>query len=431
MSNLQKLLRISLCILISSCSGIKTTTSEIGKGWAKNSVNTVIFRKNAITSNKNYQFSAYYDNNSNLILAKRSLGSDNWETYKTQYKGNTRDAHNTISLALDGNGFLHVSWDHHDTGLRYAISENPLKLELGKEHKMTGKLEEKVSYPQFYNLPNGDLLFMYRSGQSGRGSLILNRFNNKTRKWEQVHQNLIDGEDQRNAYWQATIDREGNIHLSWVWRESWNVATNHDLAYAISKDNGQTWEKSDGEKYQLPITEGTAEYAWKIPENSNLINQTSMTVDDQGSPYIASYWNEGEKTQYHVVYLEDGEWKKENTGFRKTSFDLSGGGTKKIPISRPEIMVNSGNVYLLFRDAERNNRISLAHKNISKGKIWKIEDLTSYSVGQWEPNYDLELFGLEKELHIFVQEVSQMDSEGLSEQKPTTVKILEIKKLAR
>ncbi|MCG9972854.1 BNR repeat-containing protein [Christiangramia crocea] len=428
---MKKLLLLTVCLILTSCSGIKTTTSEVGKGWAKNSVNTVIFRKNAIISNKNYQFTAYYDNSSNLILAKRRLDKSTWEVHKTRYKGNSKDAHNAISIALDGDGYLHVSWDHHDTNLRYAISKKPSGLELGNELKMTGKLEEKVSYPQFYKLPNGNLLFMYRSGQSGRGSLVLNRFNNKTKTWEQIHENLINGEEQRNAYWQATVDRDGNIHLSWVWRESWDVATNHDLAYAVSKDNGQTWERSDGEKYELPITAATAEYAWKIPQNSNLINQTSMTTDRDGNPYIASYWNEGGKTQYHLVYLENGEWKKENTGFRKTSFDLSGGGTKKIPISRPEIMVNSGKAYLLFRDAERDNKISLAYKNISKGESWKIKDLTSYSVGEWEPNYDLELFSLKKELHIFVQNVSQMDSEGLSTQEPTPVKILKVKSLPK
>ncbi|WP_243729506.1 BNR repeat-containing protein [Salegentibacter sp. 24] len=414
-----------------SCSGLKIDTSDIGPGWAKNSVNTVIFRKNAVTSNNKYQFTSYYDNDSNLVLAKRNLSDNTWQVHKTRYTGNSRDAHNAISIVLDGEGYLHVSWDHHNTGLRYAISRTPFGLELGDELKMTEKQEKKVSYPQFYNLQGGDILFMYRSGQSGRGSLVLNRFNNNTREWVQLHKNLIDGEDRRNAYWQAAVDKDGHIHLSWVWRESWDVATNHDLAYAVSKDKGQTWERSDGREYELPITATTAEYAWKIPQNSNLINQTSMTVDNQGTPYIASYWSDKGKTQYRVIYLKEGKWKMENTAFRKTSFDLSGGGTKKIPISRPEIMVNSGNIYLLFRDAERNNRISLAHKNISKGKNWKINDITSYSVGKWEPNYDHQLFDFEKELHIFVQEVSQMDSEGLSEQKPTTVKILEVKSLPK
>lgn len=108
---------------------------------------------------------------------------------------------------------------------------------------MTGKQESKVSYPQFYNFSDGDLLFMYRSGQSGKGSLVLNYFNNETRKWKQIQNNLIDGEGERNAYWQASVDKKNRIHLSWTWRETWDVSTNHDIAYAVSSDKGKTWKK--------------------------------------------------------------------------------------------------------------------------------------------------------------------------------------------
>jgi hypothetical protein len=86
----------------------------------------------------------------------------------------------------------------------------------------------------------------------------------KARKWTRLQNNLIDGENTRNAYPQITVDARGTIHISWVWRESPDVATNHDLCYAKSTDGGRTWEKSSGEKYQLPITlvaEGRGERA--------------------------------------------------------------------------------------------------------------------------------------------------------------------------
>ncbi len=420
-------------LFFTGCISSKVEETVVGSGWANNSVNTVIFRQNAVTTYQDQQFTAYYDEKGNLTLGKRTLKSDQWEIYKTQYKGNTKDAHNAISIAVDGSGFLHVSWDHHDTQLRYAVGEHPLSLILGDEQEMTGQEENKVSYPQFYNLPDGDLLFLYRSGQSGRGSLVANRFSAENRKWKQLHANLIDGENKRNAYWQACVDKQGTIHISWVWRESWDVSTNHDIAYARSKDGGITWEKSTGEKYLLPITAETAENSWKVPENSSLINQTSMTTDHKGNPYIASYWNEKGLTQFQIVYLQDGAWKKENTGFRKSSFNLGGGGTKSIPISRPEILVSSGNnltlVYLLFRDEERGNKISVAYKNLAQETSWKIMDLTEFSVGQWEPNYDKELFKQQHQLHIFVQEVTQIDGEGVAEKTSTPVKILELNRL--
>ena len=58
---------------------------------------------------------------------------------------------------------------------------------------------------------------------------------------------LLDGQGQRNAYWQVAIDPQGSVHLSWVWRETPDVATNHDLGYAKSTDGGLTWQTSTGE----------------------------------------------------------------------------------------------------------------------------------------------------------------------------------------
>ena len=423
------ILVIAIC---GSCAGVRLAEtakeSVVGEGWSSNSVNTVIFRQNAVTTYADMQFTSYYDAEARVILAKRKLPRGKWEVYKTQFTGNAKDAHNAISIAIDGKGYLHVSWDHHDNALRYAKSLEPFGLELAEIQSMTGMDENKVSYPQFYNLPSGDLIFMYRSGQSGSGSLVLNRYNIDTENWTTLHSNLIDGEDKRNAYWQSYVDHNGTIHVSWVWRESWDVSTNHDIAYAQSKDGGKTWQQSDGTVYELPITQHSAENAVIIPQNSSLINQTAMTTDSRGNPYIANYWNEGDATQFHVVYLKEGQWQTENTAFRTTGFQLGGGGTKKIPISRPEIFIDESQdkrLYLLFRDAEHQSKIVLASRDLNKEESWKLTDLTTASVGDWEPNFDKELFKKAGKLHLFVQQVNQVDGEGLQNSKPTPVKILE------
>lgn len=425
----------SLLFLVLGCKTGEIKQTTIGLGWSNNSVNTVKFRKNALTTFKNYQFIAYYNADGFLVLGKRKINSHNWQKVTTVYKGNVSDAHNSISIAVDATGYLHVSWDHHDTKLRYAKSKEPFSLELGKEISMTGTQELKVTYPQFYNLPNGNLLFFYRSGASGRGNMVINSYDLKSQKWTQIQQNLLNGEGDRSAYWQACIDDNGVIHLSWVWRESWDVSTNHDLCYAQSKDGGITWQKSTGESYSLPITLKTAELAWRIPQKSSLINQTAMTADKKGNPYIVSYWSENEIPQFQIVYLENEEWKKENTGFRKTAFYLGGGGTKQIPISRPDIFIDDEGqnklVYLLFRDEERGSKISLAYRNFNEKSNWKITDLTKTLVGQWEPNYDINLWKNHHKLNIFLQEVTQIDGEGLAQKLPTAVSVLQLNKLPK
>jgi hypothetical protein len=257
--------------------------------------------------------------------------------------------------------------------------------------------------------------------------MIMKWYDVKTQQWTSLQNNLIDGENQRSAYWQMCVGEKG-IYISWVWRESWDVSTNHDICYAFSADGGKTWKKSTGEKYILPITKATAEHAWEVPQNSSLINQTAMTVDEQGNPFIATYWDNNGVPQYKVVYLSGGKWNLINTNFHVKPFTLGGGGTKRIPISRPEILVNKSMLYLLFRDEERDNKITLGYTNLQKTQ-WKIQDLSRVSVGQWEPNFDKELWRDKKQLRIFSQNVTQADGEGLSKADPQPVQILEVKQM--
>lgn len=389
----------------------------IADGWAKNSINVTIFRRNSVVTHGDIQYAAFYDANANVVLAKRKLGTGAWEIQKTPYKGNVRDAHNSISIMVDGDGYLHMSWDHHGSPLSYCRSTRPGSLDLTEKIPMTGKKEDRVTYPEFYRLSNGDLIFLYRDGGSGRGDLMMNYYDLKTKKWTQQQDAFINGEGQRNAYWQMCTDIEGAIHISWVWRESPDVATNHDICYARSKDGGKTWQKSSGETYCLPITAGSAEYAARIPQNSELINTTSMCADAKGLPYVATYWRpKGSNIpQYHLVFHDGTRWHISQISERKTPFSLSGGGTKRIPISRPQIVADSSGpaakAYMLFRDQERGGRVSAAICENLQKKEWRFMDLMDFSVGMWEPSYDTEIWKRFKKLHIFVQKVGQGDAE--------------------
>jgi len=406
-----------------------TRIVPVAKGWAKNSVNATIFRTNSLTTHKDTQYIAFYSEDAHVVLAKRRLGTTSWQIQKTRYTGNTKDAHNGISIAVDGTGILHMSWDHHCDPLRYCRTVSPGTLELTDEVAMTGKNEDKVTYPEFYNLPDGGLLFLYRDGGSGNGNTMLNRYNIKTRKWSVVRHPLIDGQGRRNAYTnQMAIDKYGHWHLSWCWRETGDVATNHDICYAKSTDQGRTWQKSTGQEYTLPITVDNAEYIWAVPQKSELINQTSMTVDPLGRPMIATYWRpEGTNTpQYHLICYDGKKWLNTQIGRRKSPFTLSGAGTKYLPICRPKILADSKDrLYMIFRDAERGNRVSVAVCEDSGRTTWRIDELTVDSVGQWEPSFDSVLWQRENILHLFLQNVSQRDRDVLEDMPPQTVSVLE------
>jgi hypothetical protein len=428
-------LSVSLLICTQTVSGqiLESKQFPVGAGWAKNQINTVIFRRNSIVSHGDEQYVAFYDSEGNAILAKRKLRTPVWKIQRTQYVGDVKDAHKSISIVIDGTGYLHMVWNQHDSALQYCRSIGPNSLNLTPQLPMLNDRENRVTYPEFYNLANGDLLFLYRDGSSGRGNLVINRYYVKTRKWSRVQNKLIDGEDIRGAYWQAAVDSSGTIHLSWVWRETADVASNHDLCYAKSPDGGISWQKSSGETYQLPITAASAEYVVRIPQHSDLINQTSMTTDSQGRPYLATYWrSEGSRIpQYQLVYHDGQHWQTSQVTERRSPFTLEGLGTRRIPISRPQVLINAQRgrlrVAVVFRDAERADRISVATTDNLQNNNWKIKDLTETSVGMWEPTHDPELWRRKKQLHLFVQTVGQGEAEGLENIPAKMISVLEWK----
>jgi hypothetical protein len=418
---------VAVMVLLVACSPSTTfRVVPVTPAFSKTSVNATIFRKNSIVSHEGFQYVAFYDSTSTVTLAKRKLGTNSWEVQRTSYKGNTADAHNVISMMIDGAGYLHIAWDHHGHPLHYCRGIAPGSLQMGQPESMIGAEEEKVTYSEFYRLASGNLLFVYRDGSSGNGNMVLNRYDVTTRRWLRIQSNLLDGEGTRNAYWQLHVSKQGSIHLSWVWREHFHVETNHDMAYAVSRDEGKTWYSSDGKSLAIPIRQATAEYAWHIPQKSNLINQTSMTADDHDQPLIATYFEATSDScpQYYVIYRDAHQWKTSRVTNRTLDFELGGYGTRSIPIARPQLLSRGNVLLMLYRDEEHQDRALMASADIRQMK-WRHQEITDHSLDRWEPSYDTELWKT-GQLHVYAQRVGQESGEQSTAMSPQMINVIEV-----
>ena len=94
---------------------------------------------------------------------------------------------------------MHMAWGMHGDTLRYAktatsvLNSNPITFGSMQTNLTGGGNENATTYPEFYKLPDGDMLFEFRTGGSGNGDTKLNRYDVQTGQWSRVQTPMIDG----------------------------------------------------------------------------------------------------------------------------------------------------------------------------------------------------------------------------------------------
>ena len=259
-----------------------------------------------------HQYIAFYDADRRLTIASRVLDATRW-TFSRIPETLGWDSHNSIVLAIDRTGYLHLAGNMHAESLNYYRTEKPFDAATFVQiPEMVGQEEDHVTYPEFFRGPGGELVFTYRSGRSGAGNQIYNVYDPESRTWSRLlDQPLVDGEGKRNAYFCGPkLGPDGYYHLCWVWRDTPDCASNHDLCYARSLDL-RHWETSRGKPLDLPITFETCEIVDPVAPGGGIINgNTKIGFDAKNRP-ILSYHKFDAKgfTQVYDARLEEGGWK--------------------------------------------------------------------------------------------------------------------------
>lgn len=403
---------------------------KLGDGWSGNTVNTVICRHHGILTWNNLQFTAFYSQEGNIRFAKRDLKSNQIDITELPGTYNPSNAHNSISMGIDKKGFLHISYNQHVGPLHYRRSKTPLSIhQWTDELQMTGKREDRVTYPTFImsnkSTDRAGLLFLYRNGYSGKGDACLKEYNESLLEWYDIQPCILSGSKQKpwtsSPYWNhPTIDKLGRLHLTFVWR-IWPLGSekrivNLNIDYAVSMDWGHTWLSSRGLKFRLPITQVTSETIHAVPPGSNLINQCSSAVDSHGRPHIVFYADDFNGVpQYQHLWFDGREWRCCVVSDRTKPFDLEGGGTLQIPMSRPEIVIDkTDQVYVIYRCDTTGDRMVATRlippryeKNSSETKI-----LWEESLEFAEPVLDRMRWVKEQILSMLIQRNSQPDHDS-------------------
>jgi hypothetical protein len=299
----------------------------------------------ALLTLKDRQYAAFYAADRHLTVAARRLDDDRWEFARlpSEQAGPPRgpkqtsavvgwDSHNAIVMAADSAGHIHVAGNMHANGLSYWRTEEPGAIASFRQVKaMTGRDEERCTYPVFLKFPDGRLVFQYRSGASGDGDTLFNVYDVESRSWRRlVDGPILDGERTRNAYpHPPVLGADGRFHLSWIWRDTPDAATNHDLSYARSRDL-VAWEGADGRPVSLPITLATpGMIVDPVPAGGGVLNGTGQVgFDSRHRPVLAYFKHDSEgMSQAYVARWEADGWRIVQLSDWKHRFAPAGRGT--------------------------------------------------------------------------------------------------------
>ena len=214
----------------------------------------------------------------------------------------------------------------------------------------------------------------------------------------------------------ADYDREGRLHLTWCWRESWDPMTNHDLCYVYSDDHGRTWfdtaGKWVGETGKTVIRFDSPDVTvWEIGRNRGLINTTCQAVDGRRRVHVVTWhvppdgpqaksWDDARRRRRYYHY-----WRDESGGWNRQPLPFFG--------RKPRLVVNeSGGALMVFNKGpdleyhgrEHGGRLHVAAATAkARWTDWRVV-YTSDRDFVGEPRVDLLRWRAECLLSIYVQE---------------------------
>ena len=344
-----------------------------------------------LLTHRDHQFVAFYDADRWMTVASRVLGQATWTLARLQGRWLERrnrlstmlewDSHNSVRMAIDAHEHVHLCGNMHVDPLIYFRTARALDVgSFERVDRMVGRNEERCTYPVFMDGLSGELIFRYRDGSSGNGVDYYNVYDPETQTWRRrLETPLLDGQGKMNAY--APEPRpgpDGMYHLVWMWRDTPDCATNHDLSYARSPDL-LYWETGEGRPLELPITIESGAVVDAVQPGEGLINMVqSVGFDSRQWPVIGYHkYDEGGLSQAYCVRLENKRWQIYRVSDWTYRWEFAGGGSVPAEIRLDGVQMQA------------DGGLSMPYWHIKEGSgNWRLDQETLRPIGTYPPPAD-------------------------------------------
>jgi hypothetical protein len=311
---------------------------------------------------------AYYDANRQLTLASRPKDDPAGWRYHRLSSWTGWDSHNSLAVAIDRGGHVHVIGNLHNDPLLYFRSERAGDIRTMQPVRklVDPSIERRMTYPEFLRRGDGSLVFKYRDGGSGNGREIYSVYSEQSRNWSRLLDTpLLDGEGARSGYPVGPVrGGDGRFHLVWVWRDSPDAATNHHLSYAASSDLVH-WQRSDGTPLALPIRLATAQVIDPVPAGGGMINNNTIPGFDSAGRIVVAYhkYDASGDTQVYLARRETSGWRiVQASAWKGFRWKIGGEGSLQFRIAIERVTASGGKLEIhIRRDGEMRRLIVDEH----------------------------------------------------------------------
>ncbi|HBS5944286.1 TPA: BNR-4 repeat-containing protein [Klebsiella pneumoniae] len=271
--------------------------------------------------------------------------------------------HNNPSIAVDGDGYIHVFTSMHVNLLRYFRSAAP--------HDVTDMVEASwfspdadwvYTYPTIARSPNGDVYCMMRAGvRSSVGANkqlgVIYKYSVASKLWSRL---APAAENVGRAVYPDDLSAQSDgLHLLFQWAPYPASAVRHIGEYGIIGTDG-LMRNVIGEQIPMPVTQGLMAYK-PLQPGENPGSGTGLTIGIQSAKFA---FENGELS--HITFRFRTEDDPEGTYFTKfgvyvTHWDGSAWVEERIAYVPPEIGNTSAALAATVKDGVRRVYFSIEY----------------------------------------------------------------------
>lgn len=203
----------------------------------------------------------------------------------TTWSDDDDPGHNQPTIAVDGDGYIHVWADLHGDDWRYFRSSSAGDVsDLRRRSEMPGS--GSFTYPVAKTAPNGDVWLFLRNRASTSGTGELYRFANASRTWSRISgfaysagavvypDDLVFGSD-------------GSLHIVWEWAKTSPRSLRHYGSYLRYVPSTNRWYYMDGTQATVPVSLTSSSKLFYLPLQSGEAFVEDETVKGLQSAKIA------------------------------------------------------------------------------------------------------------------------------------------------